>query len=310
MTLPAIPIITPAAWLGPEMRERRDWIYRLCAEEADELKRAAKRLAEQQRPLDRIAAADQPLPLLAPRLKAWLAELEHGRGFVLVRGVPVEQMSEEEASIAYWLMGLHLGAPKPQNSKGELLGHVRDLGDDPNTPGVRLYRTHAKQDFHTDGADIIGLLCLKRSKSGGLSRIVSSISVFNEVARRRPDLAPLLFEDFHWDFEIDAAPGLPRTLAMPICRYDGERLRTFFIGWYIRNAQRFPDVPRLTPAQHELLDLVEAVANDPALYLDMDFEPGDVQFLYNASILHARTEYEDWDEPERKRHLLRLWLTV
>jgi hypothetical protein len=202
-----------------------------------------------------------------------------------------------------------MGKPVPQNRKGEVLGHVRDDGADPTQPGIRLYRTRAKLDFHTDGADIIGLLCLQRAKAGGLSRIASSVSVFNEVMRRRPDLAPSLFEGFYWDREADAGPGEPPYFSFPICRYEGARLGTLYIGWYIRNAQRFPEVPRLTPAQHELLDLIDATANDPTFYIDMDFEPGDIQFLKNAVILPARTEYEDWLEPERKRHLLRLWLT-
>ncbi len=180
---------------------------------------------------------------------------------------------------------------------------------DPKQPGIRLYRTRVKLGFHTDGADIIGLLCLTRAKAGGLSRIASSVTVFNEVMSRRPDLAPLLFENFYWDREADAKPGEPPYFAFPICRYANGRLGTLYLDWYIRNAQRFPEVPRLTTSQLELLDLIDSIANDPKFYLDMDFEVGDIQLLKNAVILHARTEYEDWPEPEKKRHLLRLWLT-
>jgi hypothetical protein len=202
-----------------------------------------------------------------------------------------------------------MGRPVPQNRKGDLLGHVRDDGANPTNPGVRLYRTRAKLDFHTDGADIIGLLCLRKAKAGGLSRIASSIAVFNEVLRRRPELAPLLFENFYWDREAAALPGETPYFAFPICRYQQGRLGTLYLGWYIRNAQRFPEAPRLTAEQRELLDLIDSIANSPTFYLDMDFQPGDLQFLKNAVILHARTEYEDWEEPEKKRHLLRLWLT-
>lgn len=310
MILPHTPIQSTAAWLGPQQQERTDWIHVLTAAEVAELRAAVGAIQASGKSLQQIKPADQSLPLLKPIFRQWLQELDDGRGFLLVKGLPVDAMSEEEAALAYWLIGLHLGTPKPQNRNGDLLGHVRDIGDDPKKMGTRLYRTRAKQDFHTDGADIIGLLCLRRSKSGGLSRIVSSISVFNEVARRRPDLVPLLFEDFHWDFEADAPPGMPKAFPFPICKFEQGRLRTFYIGWYIRNAQRFPEVPRLSDAQKELLDLIEAVANDPAFYLDMDFEPGDMQFLKNASILHARTEYEDWEDPQMKRHLLRLWLTA
>ena len=118
-----------------------------------------------------------------------------------------------------------------------------------------------------------------------------------------------MFEDFYWDREADALEGEPLYFKFPICRYDQGRLGILYIGWYIRNAQRFAEVPRLTPRQGEALDLLDLIANEPRFYVDMDFEPGDMQFLKNAVILHARTEYEDWDEPEKKRHLLRLWLT-
>lgn len=176
-----------------------------------------------------------------------MRELDDGRGFILVRGFPCGDYSDDEAAFAYWLIGLHMGRPVPQNRKGEVLGHVRDDGVDPTKVGIRLYRTHLKLDFHTNGADIIGLMCLRKAKSGGVSRIASSVSVFNEFMARRHDLVPVLFEDFHWDREWDALEGEPLDFKFPICRYDQGRLGTFYIGWYIRNAQRFGEVPRVTP---------------------------------------------------------------
>ena len=308
-TIPDSPISSAAAWLGSEQRKRSDWIYTLSGAEKAELDTAIGAYRRAPKSLSEISAAEYPLPVLGRAIAAWMRELDDGRGFMLVRGFPAADYSEDEAAFAYWIIGLQMGNPVPQNRKGEVLGHVRDDGADPNQAGIRLYRTRVKLDFHTDGADIIGLLCLNRAKSGGLSRIASSISVFNEVMRRRPDLAPLLFQDFIWDREADAGPGERPYFNFPICRFQDGRLGTLYIGWYIRNAQRFSEVPRLTPGQIELLDLIDSIANDPEFHLDMDFEPGDMQFLKNAVILHARTEYEDWPEPEKKRHLLRLWLT-
>jgi hypothetical protein len=310
METPLKPVTGPSAWFGPDMARSRTWVHRLTEGEIAELTEAARALAASGKPLAEITAADQPLPVLEPAIRRWMADLNEGRGFVLVKGFPVSEVSEAEASLAYWILGRHMGLPVAQNAQGDLLGHVLDIGADPNKIGERLYRTRARQDFHTDGADIIGLFCLRPARSGGVSRIVSSVTVFNEVLRLRPDLAPLLFETFYWDREADARPGEPLWFELPIARFTEGRLGVFYIGWYIRNAQRFAGVPRLTAAQTELLDLVEAVANDPANHLDMDFEPGDMQFLKNAVILHARTEYEDWPEPERRRHLLRLWLTA
>jgi hypothetical protein len=138
---------------------------------------------------------------------------------------------------------------------------------------------------------------------------VSSVTVVNEVARRDPGLAATLFEDFYWHYHEPHMPA-PVYFTRPICRDQGGRLNTFFIPWYIRRAQELPDVPPLTPAQRAALEAVETTANDPRLFLDMEFRPGDVQLLKNSVILHKRTEYEDWEEPERKRHLLRLWLAA
>ncbi len=307
--IPDAPISSRAAWLGVEQAPRSDWIHVLSGAEKTELDSAICAYRRSSKALKEVTASEYPIPALGPAIAAWMRELDDGRGIMLVRGFPAADYSEAEAAFAYWLIGLHMGRPVPQNRKGEVLGHVRDDGADPKQPGIRLYRTRAKLDFHTDGADIIGLLCLKRAKRGGLSRIASSVSVFNEVMRRRADLVPLLFQGFFWDREADAGPNEAPYFSFPICRYENGRLGTLYIGWYIRNAQRFPEVPRLTTAQSELLDLIDSIANEPAFYLDMDFEPGDMQFLKNAVILHARTEYEDWKEPELKRHLLRLWLT-
>ena len=215
----------------------------------------------------------------------------------------------DDAVAAYWALGLHLGSPVPQNFSGEVLTHVRDTGADPTAPSTRLYKTRAEQDFHTDGADVIGLLCLRGAKRGGESRIVSSISVVNAIGKKRPELVPVLFRDFYWHYFEPEMPS-PVHFTRPICREQGGRLNTFFIPWYIRRAQELPDVPRMTEEQRAALEALEATANDPALYLDMEFRPGDIQLLKNSVILHKRTEYEDWDEPDRKRHLLRLWLAA
>lgn len=236
--------------------------------------------------------------------------LTHGHGLILVRGVPVEGHSRDAVATLYQMWGRAIGTPQFQNLEGELLTDVRDTGADPNDPDIRLYKTRAEQDFHTDGADVIGLICLNGAKSGGESRVVSSVRVFQTLRDRRPDLTPLLFEPWWFAIPGGRARGLPEAMARSIATFDGAKLETFFIGWYIRNAQLFDSVPKLTDSQRELLEVYEGIANDPALYLDMHFRPGDVQWLRNAFVLHKRTAYEDFPEPERKRHLLRLWLST
>ena len=303
------PIESPAAWRGSALRDGDAWIARLSPAQQDELVALAARLRVTGKSRDAVTREDADLRDLAGVVRGWRNELSQGRGFVLVRGLPLDRLSSEDATLVYWALGLHLGTPVPQNLAGELLTDIRDTGADPNDPSTRLYRTRAEQDFHTDGADIIGLLCLHGARSGGESRIVSSVTVFNEVLRQRPDLAQVLFGDFCWHY---FEPGMehPIHFVRPICAERGGGLNTSFIPWYIRRAQELPEVPRMTDAQREAIEIVERTANDPSLYLDMELLPGDVQLLKNSVILHKRTAYEDFVEPERKRHLVRLWLTA
>ncbi|MES1263304.1 MAG: TauD/TfdA family dioxygenase, partial [Peristeroidobacter soli] len=223
---------------------------------------------------------------------------------VLVRGLPVQQWTERQSEIAYWCIGQYIGIPGAQNPQGDLLGHVRDQQTQED---VRYYRTNKHLAVHCDTADVVGLLCLQAAKSGGLSRIVSSVSVYNELLRRRPELVPRLYEPFYFDTH-----GEGGVKAFPIapCRYADGELRSFWQSDYYRTASRHGHVPALTADENELLDTYDAIANSPEYYLDMDLQPGDMQLLSNHTILHARTAFEDWPELERRRHLLRLWISL
>ena len=308
--MPHAPIKTPDAWIGAEQRVETDWAYWLTHADVAELVAALSRARESNADMYAWTAADFPLPTLGVRIRQWLHELDRGRGFILIKGFPVETHSKTDCTAIYWGIGLHLGKAVSQNTDGDLIGHVRDTGADPNQYGVRLYRTRAEQDFHTDGADIIGLFCLRTAMSGGISRIVSSPAIFNRMLNEQPDLVPVLFEPFPFDTQGQHKPGGKPWFDMPLCRFTDDRLRTFFIPWYIRESQQHPECPRLTLRQQEAIQFIERTANDPRLYLDMNFEPGDIQLLKNAAVLHKRTRYEDWPQAERKRHLLRLWLSA
>lgn len=306
--LPPGPIEGPSAWRGADMARSEEWIYRLSGEEVAELDGA---LAEvRRRGLDTIAITrtDFLLPRLGAALDDIHRELIHGRGFALIRGVPVERYSIADIATIYWGIGAHLGRALSQNAKGHLLGHVRDLGYDPEDPNVRIYQTTERQYFHTDSCDIVGLLCLRQARSGGLSAIISSVTVFNEMLARRPDLVPVLFEPFETDRRGEVPAGMKPWFAVPVFNWHAGRLSTIYVRRYIESARRFPEVPPLTLRQTEALDVFDSLLEDRSLNLFMDFEPGDIQLLHNHQILHDRTGYVDWPEPERKRHLLRLWL--
>lgn len=298
----------PAAWTGSDIRDKDDWIYRLSETEIAELDAALQSVKEKGCELEKFGKKDFVLPTLGPAIGGWLGDLDKGRGFVLVKGFPAEKYSKADCALVYWGIGLYLGTAVPQNTMGDLLGHVRDTGEDPKDPNVRLYRTRAKQDFHTDGSDIVGLMCLRKSKSGGLSRIVSSVSIYNEILKRRPELIELMYEPMAWHAHGQRPDDEPPFYMIPICTNSDGRPHIRYAGWYIREAQDLDEAPRMSQDQYDLVDMIEEIGNDPRFYLDIDFEIGEIQFLKNAVILHQRTEYEDWDDPDKKRHLLRLWL--
>ncbi|HSW14362.1 MAG TPA: TauD/TfdA family dioxygenase [Solimonas sp.] len=302
--MPPGPVASPADWRGAVLRQGGDWQYRLDAAEVAECQAAVRHFETLGKPLAQLRREDFPLPRLAARIAGWRREIRHGRGFVLVRGLPVTDWTEAQCELFYWGFGHHLGLPGAQNPQGDLLGHVRDqrTGGD-----IRYYRTNKALAPHCDTADVVGLMCLKTAKSGGLSRIASSVAVYNELLRRRPELASRLFEPM-W-FDTKGEGGIPAYPIAP-CRYAAGELRSFWQSDYYRTVQNVAHVPRLTGQEQELLDAYDAIAGDPEFCLDMDLQPGDIQLISNHTILHARTGFEDWPEPEQRRHLLRLWLTL
>ena len=298
-----------SAWLGPAMARRSDWRVELSPEELSELDWAVASALERGIDLVTMREADVPLPLLGARLKAARREILHGRGFVLLRGWPSTQRTIAQNACAFRIVGAHLGDEAlSQNAKGHVLGHVANLGLDYSDPTTRGYQTSAELRYHTDAGDVVGLLCVQPSKAGGQSKICSAAAVWNEIVRRRPDLACVLLEPFHFSRAGEVRPGQQRWFRSPTFQPCDGRLTAVLLRNFIDKAQAFDEVPRLTPEQDEALCLVNELADDPAIRLDMDFRPGDMQFLCNHSIFHSRTAYEDWPEVERRRHLLRLWL--
>jgi hypothetical protein len=298
-----------AAWYGPEMARRDDWLMPLSAGDIAEIEAAVRPLAAGNADIAAVTRHDFPLPELGPKLKARaVAEVLGGRGFLLLRGLPVERWSTRESATAFYGLGAHIGSARSQNGKGHVLGHVRDLGLKADDPNVRIYQTSARQSFHTDSSDIVGLLCLKTAQSGGLSALVSSTTIFNEMRLRRPDLLKLLFEPIATDRRGEVADGQLPYFRIPVFNWHQGFLTAIYQRQYIDSAQRFADAPRLTPAHVEALDLFDSLAEDPKLHMFMEFKPGDVQLVHNHTLLHDRTGFVDWPEPERRRHLLRLWL--
>ncbi|MGE0257462.1 MAG: TauD/TfdA family dioxygenase [Alphaproteobacteria bacterium] len=301
----------PSAWIGRDLRAREnEWIYPLAAGEIAEIESATAAVRARGLDIAEISRADFPLPMLGPKLDRMREEILNRRGFALIRGLPVEGRPISDSAAAYWGIGSYFGNARSQNAKGHLLGHVRDLGLATSDPNVRTYQTTERQHFHTDSCDIVGLLCLKTAKSGGLSSLTSSMAIYNEMATRRPDLVARLFRPMPTDRRGEVPAGKKPFFEIPVYNDHAGYLSVLYSRTYINSGQRFPEARRLEPEDVEALDLFDDLANDADLRLDMQLRPGDMQFVHNHTILHDRTAFEDWPEPEKKRHLLRLWLAA
>ena len=298
----------PAYWYGSKLAASKDWRRQLTDEEVSELLSAVS--ANRGRDTMEVSIADFPLPRLSPVLKGLAAHVDRGLGLALIEGVPVYEMDEDEAALALWGMGQHVGRPQIQDAAKSLLHHVRDKRDGgwEENPNRRVYETNSEQVFHTDGGDMVMLLCRRAAKSGGTSRMVSAVTLFNEIIKRAPELAPVVQAPFHVDARGQQLPGRPRCQIHPIFIEHAGRMNILHKRHYIDTAQRFEEVPVLSEEQTRALDLMDAICTDPDVQLNFDMKPGDIQMACNFTILHSRDAFEDFPNLADRRHMLRLWL--
>ncbi len=301
------PIAGPMAWSGSDQARRDDWVLRLNDGHIAELESAARAVMARGLSFRDIAPADFPLPRLGPVLAALKPELRTGRGFVLVKGLEIERFEATLLRKIYVGMGTHLGVPVSQSFRGDYLGEVKDYREPGNE---RPYRRGGAIEMHRDPCDIVGLLCYRKAKSGGLSRIASAATVWNAVLAERPDLAPVLIEGFRlYATREDRSTAPPLTLVrIPVLTLDPDGpLHCTFIAqlaqWAVEKAGE--PWPERGP---EALAFFHEISNREDVYLDMAIEPGDIQFLNNRTTVHGRTDYEEWPDPERQRVMFRLWL--
>lgn len=286
------------------------WLHTFSETETHELVESAKRYVGSGRDIADMQRADVPLPQTSERLADLKRCLLGGMGARVLRGLDLAELNDVEAAAVFYAVGLHLGSARSQNAAGHLLGHVRDVGVQGASTQTRIYQTSERQTFHTDSCDVVGLLCLREAKSGGDSLLVSTVSIYNEMMRRRPDLARLLFDPIATDRRGEVPEGENPYFEIPVFNWFDGQLTGVYQRQYIDSAQRFEGAMRLTEPHVEALDLFDALANDPELHFIMRLQPGDMQFVYNHPLLHDRTGFEDHAEPEKRRHLYRLWLAM
>ncbi|MGE0716081.1 MAG: TauD/TfdA family dioxygenase [Alphaproteobacteria bacterium] len=306
------PIASPASWRGSTLDWRKDALHVFGAEDVADIDRALahlKSLGDLDFP--EIMPETFPLTRVGEFFVRLRHELRHGRGFVLLRGLPRERWSADDMARIYYGFGAYLGAPGPQSWQGELLGNVIDVSDVEADP--RGYHKGGRQNFHTDSCDVVALLCLRRAKAGGKSRIASSVGIHDAIVERRPDIAARLYRGFRYRrMELDARYGEGVVVSpepVPIYVNRGGELSSYYMMNYAKMAaQRGESI--LADADMEALEEIQRLANSDEFHLDMSIDEGDIQFLNNRIMLHSRTEYEDFPEIARRRHMLRLWVQM
>ncbi len=305
------PLETHANWTAADVADSDRWTYRLNADEIAELEAA---LVVARSYSDEVLDVDKenfPLPTLAPVLNGLAEELINGRGFCRISALPVERIGYEDASWMYWGIGLHLGVPWPQNVKGHLLGDVKDQGKSVNDPTARGNELGGvAQPFHSDGSDLIGLLCLDPGVSGGESLVANAVAAHNLLVAQDPQLAEVLYDPLPYDFRGEQSKGSDPFYRVPVFSEHNERLFVRYIRPYIEASQRHPDAPRLSDLQRTAMDAYDLLVNDPDNRVEMTFEPGDMQFVNNYHVLHGRNAYQDDRATGRVRWLKRLWLAT
>jgi len=289
-----------AVWRGIDQPEHR-WLVRLDHDECAEWIRVAEPLRGH--PLDQLSRRDFRVARSAVKFARVAQALESGPGFVMLRGLPAAELPADLLQTIYWGMGTYLGVGVSQSAEGDRLGHVYDRGVKERE---RYYTRGGALEFHMDPVDVVGLLCLRTALSGGASRIASAGEIHNIIQSERPELLEVLYRGFR-----NSRRGHGEATCsdrVPVFAQGLHGIECYFLPVTIRQAaeEGFP----LSAQDEEALRFVEEVASRPGVFLDMDFCVGDIQFLSNRTILHARTDYVDDLEPARKRHLLRLWLMM
>jgi hypothetical protein len=299
----------PMAWRGSDLKGKDDIAFDLTARQAAALEEPLASFRK-----ERLALGDiLPLHCRHPALDAPLAgvfdQIQHGRGIVIIRGIPVAGHSVDDVSAMFWALGTHFGRGVSQSARGDLLGLVRDETPPGQPESARGYTSRRELSLHVDLGQIVGLMCVRQGKGGGESQYASGLAIYNEIQARRPELMPVLTRGFPYHRRGEEAATQPCVTPYDIPVFserDGQI--SVFIVREIMNAA-FRELKRaFTPEEIAAIDTFRATA--AALQFETRLEPGEATFLNNYTVMHARSEFADWEAPEDKRLMLRLWLDV
>jgi hypothetical protein len=299
------------AWKGADLKNDGSWIYHLSRTELDEIEAARRAVASAGLPWGVFTKAQFPLPTLSAKLAVIDDQIRNGRGFVLLKGFPVDRYSLDEMKTIYWGLGVHMGQVISHNVAGDFVAPVTDLGMKSDDPNRRNNTTSQLLDPHTDLADVVALLCVEKAKQGGISSLVSSVALHNEIVRNHPEYLEVLYEGFHHDYRGYGPNGEPNEVTatpIPVFEVNNGRVNCAFAKKIIESGANKRGVP-LTALQQAAIDYVHELGTREDMRIDMMLEPGDIQIINNFITLHSRSNYIDHDDG-RKRYLLRMWINL
>jgi hypothetical protein len=306
------PVGGPFAWKSADLLKDERWVHRLSDDDIVEIEAAVEVSRERGLDIIDITKDDFPLAGLAEKIDSMRKDILANIGFAYLRGLPVQKYDRETLTRIYWGLALHVGDPVAQNRNGHLLGHVIDIGTSVNDVNKRLTQTSTELQFHSDACDVVGLVCINTAMEGGQSALVSAAAVHDEMLRRRPALCHALYDPLTVDRRGEIPAGKQPWMRIPVFSWHKNSL----VGYaplknYVESATRFDDAAKTTEEQWEAFRLFLDICNDPEFSMHIPFEPGDFQFVHNHVVFHSRTSFKDWpDAPERKRHLMRIWLSL
>lgn len=302
----------PKAWKAKDMtgKGHDTWVRILTDEERAGLLEGLAAFEKNEKPLLESCALDFPFTNLERLLVDVKEAVSHELGFIVLRGLPIESLSLERVQALYWGFCNHLGVLRPQGVKSDLIGNVRNTGGNYRSASGRGYNTNARLDFHTDMADLVGLLCINAAKEGGESRIACSLSLRDEIASSAPKLLKALYRDIYYSRKGEESPDENPYYAAPIFSEQGGAFCCRYVRNHIRYAQDFEGVPAPDKDQVEAMDMLDRLVESDDFTFEMSMQPGDMQILNNHVILHSRTDFVDFEEEEKKRHLLRSWIST
>ncbi|WOE32606.1 MULTISPECIES: TauD/TfdA family dioxygenase [unclassified Acinetobacter] len=298
-------IVHKSAWIGQDMATRDDWIYHLSDLAKQTFQHCIDQLNARNLHAPHFSQADVVIDQhdVLAEIAQWADELENGYGFLLLRGLDTHTYSEQQLTDIYYLIGLYLGQPVTQNPRGDLLGKVENVADRQNK-NTRVYQTNAYLPYHTDLSDVVGLLSIRKAKQGGLSSLVSAVSVYNQILAHHPEHLAYYYHPTYCDHLGDDEPTLT-----PIFSFWQDKLSCRYLRDYIELGHERKNIP-LSHVQIEAFDIMDRYIHQADLRLDMMLEPGDIQFCNNYVVMHSRNAFLDSEHPEQRRKLLRLWLKV